>query len=356
MRSEKILVAVRARPSPKADGPSAISWADDRVFVANGDAAAASFRCDRFLDAAMTQEAAFVASGMATLVQSAVDGYAATIFAYGQTGAGKSHTIFGPERYLVPPTHLRGSSQGFLPRSVALLMDCIASKLGETRCAVRVTCVEIYNESVHDLIAPSARPLTVRWSKATGFFLEDATVASCGTYEEVMTVVLAAAANRVHSSHRLNDRSNRSHCLVTLYVDSETNGVRKYGKLTIVDLAGSERAHDTGAVGTQLKESGYINKSLYCLSQERVCQRCLRALILSRRSLGRSTRRRTTRPRSCRTETRSSPCCSSTALAGAAGRSCLHASMQRPSLAASRRGPSSLRWASLEYTTSPRWH
>ncbi|OQR81160.1 kinesin-like protein [Achlya hypogyna] len=259
MPSERIRVAIRVRPA----APSAIAWSDGRVCIAN-----TSFRCDTFLDETMDQDAAYAASGMAQLVESVVDGYSSTIFAYGQTGAGKSHTIFGPERNLGPATNLHGSQEGFLPRSVAVLMEAIERQSLETRCSVRMTVVEIYNDTVHDLVQPSG-PLAVRWSKDTGFFLEDATVVECSSYDDIMHAVLAAAANRVHSSHHLNDRSNRSHCLVTIYVDSQAiaGGERKYGKLTIVDLAGSERAHDTGAVGTQLKESGYINKSLYCLSQ-----------------------------------------------------------------------------------------
>ncbi|GLD94976.1 hypothetical protein PINS_up003601 [Pythium insidiosum] len=152
-------------------------------------------------------------------------------------------------------------------------MEQIDAARAHTDFTVRVTCVEIYNEQVRDLFDTrrDAPGLNVRQSKAHGVYLENATVVQCQTAAELIRVVKLAATNRVKSSHLLNDRSNRSHCLVTIYIDAmprdTSAGIKRYGKLTIVDLAGSERANDTGAVGQQLRETGHINKSLYCLSQ-----------------------------------------------------------------------------------------
>ncbi|TMW68749.1 hypothetical protein Poli38472_006217 [Pythium oligandrum] len=151
------------------------------------------------------------------------------------------------------------------------LMQLVGERRHEITYTVRVTCVEIYNEQVRDLFDTKKESLPVRHSKDHGFYLENATVVQCTTAKEIVRVVRLAATNRIKSSHLLNERSNRSHCLVTIYIDATPNdpsqGLKKYGKLTIVDLAGSERATDTGAVGQQLKETGHINKSLYCLSQ-----------------------------------------------------------------------------------------
>ncbi|KAF0715803.1 Aste57867_3172 [Aphanomyces stellatus] len=270
--SERIQVVVRARPT-KDGGLSSLTWRNQTLFVrSDGSQTAASFRCESFLDGTKSQEDAFACSGMSSLVHSAMDGFSCTVFAYGQTGAGKSHTIFGPPK-TGDGEKMPASTQGFVRRSVALLMDAITSE-GWKTFRLRVGCVEIYNDQVHDLVASKAQyalntTLSIRWTKGQGFYLEQACIVACETFDDVMDVITLAASNRVHSSHHLNERSNRSHCLVTIYIDSESTntGERKYGKLTIVDLAGSERAQDTGATGTQLKESGQINKSLYCLSQ-----------------------------------------------------------------------------------------
>ncbi|ETV93939.1 hypothetical protein, variant [Aphanomyces invadans] len=271
---ERIQVAIRARPTKHGDA-SSLTWRSNTLYIqADSCDSAASFRCDRFIDSTMTQDEAFAKSGVASLVQSALDGYSCTVFAYGQTGAGKSFTIFGPDQALVQPSDLANSTQGILPRSVAVLMASIHAANNTTSTyVVRVACVEIYNDQVYDLMAAKAQyatnsTLSIRWNRNQGFHLDEATIASCNSYEDMMAVILQAASKRIYSSHNLNERSNRSHCLVTIYIDSTdaTKG-RRCGKLTVVDLAGSERAHETGAVGTQLKESGHINKSLYCLSQ-----------------------------------------------------------------------------------------
>ena len=162
-------------------------------------------------------------------------------------------------------------NDGLLPRTALRLMELVNARRDEIEYTLRVTCVEIYNEHVRDLFDAKKESLAVRWSKDHGFFLENATVIECATARDLTRVVKLAATNRIKSSHLLNDRypatgglvrlglgaphtlwllswcrSNRSHCLVTIYIDSApraADGVKKYGKLTIVDLAGSERAN-----------------------------------------------------------------------------------------------------------------
>ncbi|KAJ0407410.1 hypothetical protein ATCC90586_003820 [Pythium insidiosum] len=287
---EKVRVAIRVRtPStqtqaqsqthvhtPSVVDPAITSSPDGQNVLVYTDAtrtSAASFRCETFLPCTASQDDVFTTIGGPDLVQSALDGFPVTVFAYGQTGAGKSYTIFGKEDAQFARCSSLVPSDGVLPRVAQHLMAQIDDARLETEFTVRVTCVEIYNEQVRDLFDTrrDAAGLSVRQSKAHGVYLENATVVQCRTAAELIRVVKLAASNRVKSSHLLNDRSNRSHCLVTIYIDAmpraPSAGVKRYGKLTIVDLAGSERANDTGAVGQQLRETGHINKSLYCLSQ-----------------------------------------------------------------------------------------
>ncbi|DAZ95915.1 TPA: hypothetical protein N0F65_012626, partial [Lagenidium giganteum] len=275
---EKIRVAVRVRPLPRgSDGSTEVVTASpdaDQVVVYT-DAThhhAATFQCDTFLGPSITQEEVFSAIQAPELVEAALDGYPVTVFAYGQTGAGKSFTIFGKEEQGGNGKRQVTTGDGVLPRVAGHLIDVVHSRRHEIEYRIRVTCVEIYNEQVRDLFDPKKESLPVRHSKEHGFFLDNATVVQCTTAPELIAIVKVAAANRVRSSHLLNEQSNRSHCLVTIYIDSlpldmSTGAVKKYGKLTIVDLAGSERVNDTGAVGAQLRETGHINKSLYCLSK-----------------------------------------------------------------------------------------
>ncbi|KAG7397916.1 Kinesin- protein 12 [Phytophthora boehmeriae] len=295
-KEEKIRVVVRARPYTRiaerkgnqATNSTGNSFGDQECVVANPenlrevlictDAArtrAATFRCETFLSPTTTQESVFDQIRAKELVGAALEGFPVTIFAYGQTGAGKSFTIFGQENTAErrQTTH---SQDGLLPRIAQELMHSIAERKGKVEYTLRVTCVEIYNEQVRDVFDPRKETLAVRSSKTHGFFLENATVVECVSAREIVQVVKAAATHRAKSSHLLNEHSNRSHCLVTIYIDampvnpeSQDSPVqgKRYGKITVVDLAGSERVTDSGAVGAQLRETCHINRSLHCLSQ-----------------------------------------------------------------------------------------
>ncbi|KAG3152896.1 hypothetical protein PI124_g11476 [Phytophthora idaei] len=295
-KEEKIHVVVRARPyvrviERKGSTPRNIN----RVKLENGQECvaaspenpgelfvytdpahtrAATFRCETFLPSTSSQDDVFNQIRAKELVNSALDGFPVTIFAYGQTGAGKSFTIFGKEDDVTERKMALQEQDGLLPRIAQELMNAVSARKSEIEYTLRVTCVEIYNELVRDIFDPRKETLAVRSSKTHGFFLENATVVECMTAREIVRVVKAAATQRTKSSHLLNERSNRSHCLVTIYIDaaplkSDSSSGKRYGKITIVDLAGSERVSDSGAVGTQLRETCHINRSLHCLSQLR---------------------------------------------------------------------------------------
>ncbi|POM58824.1 Kinesin-like protein [Phytophthora palmivora] len=289
-KEEKIRVVVRARPYVGATERNGNTSVNDQecvaaspenpgeLFIYSDDAhtRAATFRCETFLPSTASQEDVFDKVRAKELVESALNGYPVTIFAYGQTGAGKSFTIFGKEDGVTERKMALHEHDGLLPRTAQALMNAVSARKGEVEYILRVTCVEIYNEQVRDVFDPRKETLAVRSSKTHGFFLENATVVECVTAREIVRVVKAAATHRAKSSHLLNERSNRSHCLVTIYIDAaplrpdSPDAIlagKRYGKITIVDLAGSERVSDSGAVGTQLRETCHINRSLHCLSQ-----------------------------------------------------------------------------------------
>ena len=247
-------------------------------------------RCDRAFDDGANQLEFFEGSGLIGLLDAVLRGFRSTAFAYGQTGAGKTYTMVGGGSSFGGGRGRRGggafdnfgggaasgSHDGLLPRSVRHLFARMAEDT-EKKFRVRVTCVEVYRESVTDLLThPSKRKaLNVREHPQYGFFVEGLRVAGCATPQRACAVVAQALANRKVGSHQLNERSSRSHALITLYVDAESpprGGGRAapttYGSVTFVDLAGSERLKETKSAGASMvKDAGHINKSLYTLGK-----------------------------------------------------------------------------------------
>ncbi|KAH8051985.1 hypothetical protein JL722_10431 [Aureococcus anophagefferens] len=244
-------------------------------------------RCDRAFDDGANQLEFFEGSGLIGLLDAVLRGFRSTAFAYGQTGAGKTYTMVGGGGSFGGGRRgggafdnfgggaASGSHDGLLPRSVRHLFARMAEDT-EKKFRVRVTCVEVYRESVTDLLThPSKRKaLNVREHPQYGFFVEGLRVAGCATPQRACAVVAQALANRKVGSHQLNERSSRSHALITLYVDAESppRGGRAapttYGSVTFVDLAGSERLKETKSAGASMvKDAGHINKSLYTLGK-----------------------------------------------------------------------------------------
>lgn len=308
-KTEKIQIVIRARPRNRVEKLQQrrrrssksrqsifrhLSLADDddhsssserrrrrrkhTVEVVQPTGALHRYRCDQYITPRCSQAQAFTQSGLIPLVKSAMeDGFAATVFAYGQSGTGKSYTVFGSEDIVTLPNRTAShETDGLLPRVAEVLLQEIHRSRDVATYRLRLTCVEIYNDQVQDLFSNSKKErqmsnLPLRWSpEHMGFYVQDVVARECQTLKDVLNAIALAAKERSVSSHCLNARSNRSHCLFTIYIDTHFHNdhapARKYGKITIVDLAGSERVKDTHCSGQALVESGHINKSLSALS------------------------------------------------------------------------------------------
>ena len=168
-----------------------------------------------------SQEQFFNNCGIRNLLDSALNGYAATVFAYGQTGSGKTFTISGIEERISDDTS--GSQwDGLIPRSVRYAFERIAASQEGTTYSVRASFAEIYNEQVYDLLNLQSGPLQVRWNIRNGFFVQDLFVVECENTSDVMAVVKEGHRNRRVGSHELNMDSSRSHSLLTLHLESES--------------------------------------------------------------------------------------------------------------------------------------
>ncbi|XP_072547442.1 kinesin-like protein KIF1A isoform X3 [Salminus brasiliensis] len=196
----------------------------------------------------------------------AFEGYNVCIFAYGQTGAGKSYTMMGKQEK---------DQQGIIP----LLCEDLFTKISDNNdnnmsYSVEVSYMEIYCERVRDLLNPKNKGnLRVREHPLMGPYVEDLSKLAVTSYNDIQDLMDSGNKARTVAATNMNETSSRSHAVFNIIFtqkrhDSDTdNTSEKVSKISLVDLAGSERADSTGAKGTRLKEGANINKSLTTLGK-----------------------------------------------------------------------------------------
>jgi hypothetical protein len=225
-----------------------------------------------------SQDELFERCGLKDMLEHVCAGYSATALAYGPTGSGKTYTIAGKPDSIIK--HGTGdASDGVVIRSVEALFEKIRSLQRDgLQFKVRASCVEIYNESVIDLVKYSRQNracenLPVKFDTArASFFVQDLSYGKCPSEEELLRLYMRTLKNRSVAAHELNRDSSRSHSIFTIYVDSMVRDdaghiTTRHGKMSFVDLAGSERLKDSKSEGVQLKETGSINRSLFTLGK-----------------------------------------------------------------------------------------
>nr|XP_049609950.1 kinesin-like protein KIF1B isoform X17 [Syngnathus scovelli] len=201
------------------------------------------------------------------MLQHAFEGYNVCIFAYGQTGAGKSYTMMGKQEE---------GQEGIIP----MLCEDLFEKINEDNnkeelsYSVEVSYMEIYCERVRDLLNPKNKGnLRVREHPLLGPYVEDLSKLAVTSYTDIADLMDAGNKARTVAATNMNETSSRSHAVFTIVFtqrkhDGETDlSTEKVSKISLVDLAGSERADSTGAKGTRLKEGANINKSLTTLGK-----------------------------------------------------------------------------------------
>ncbi|XP_060114914.1 kinesin-like protein KIF1B isoform X3 [Heteronotia binoei] len=196
----------------------------------------------------------------------AFEGYNVCIFAYGQTGAGKSYTMMGKQEE---------NQAGIIPQLCEELFEKINDNSNEEMSySVEVSYMEIYCERVRDLLNPKNKGnLRVREHPLLGPYVEDLSKLAVTSYTDIADLMDAGNKARTVAATNMNETSSRSHAVFTIVFtqkkhDPETDlSTEKVSKISLVDLAGSERADSTGAKGTRLKEGANINKSLTTLGK-----------------------------------------------------------------------------------------
>ena len=191
------------------------------------------------------------------IVDSIFQGYNGTIFAYGQTGCGKTFTMMG----ILDNPELKG----IIPNAFSHIFGFIKTEGSSKKFLVRCSFVEIYNEEVRDLLVNDNKKLDIREDPKKGTFVRDLTYITLKDTEDIQRCLDKGNKNRHVGATSMNDQSSRSHSLFTVYLEIEENGKIRSGKLNLVDLAGSERVGKTNATGQTFDEGKKINLSLTAL-------------------------------------------------------------------------------------------
>lgn len=194
------------------------------------------------------------------IVEDVLSGYNGTIFAYGQTSSGKTHTMEG--------VLVNDKLQGIIPRIVQDIFNHIYSMDSSLEFQIKVSYFEIYLDKIRDLLDVSKTNLSVHEDKNRVPYVKGATERFVTTPEEVFEVIEEGKSNRHIAVTNMNEHSSRSHSVFLINVKQENQETEKKlsGKLYLVDLAGSEKVSKTGAEGSVLEEAKNINKSLSALA------------------------------------------------------------------------------------------
>ncbi|ERE91188.1 centromere-associated protein E isoform X1 [Cricetulus griseus] len=261
-----VAVCVRVRPlnvrEEELGEDAHVYWKTDKNTIYQSDGGK-SFNFDRVFHSNETTKNVYEEIAV-PIINSAIQGYNGTIFAYGQTASGKTHTMMGSEDCL-----------GVIPRAIHDIFQRI-KKFPEREFLLRVSYMEIYNETITDLLcnAQKTKPLIIREDINRNVYVADLTEEVVNTAEVALKWITMGEKNRHYGITKMNQRSSRSHTIFRMILESREKGESsncdgsiKVSHLNLVDLAGSERAAQTGAEGVRLKEGCNINRSLFILGQ-----------------------------------------------------------------------------------------
>ncbi|RMZ92214.1 hypothetical protein DV736_g518, partial [Chaetothyriales sp. CBS 134916] len=260
--SNNIKVVARFRPQNKLElangGESIVRFTGDDSCALSSAETSAPFTFDRVFDMESQQSDIFDFSIRST-VEDVMKGYNGTVFAYGQTGAGKSYTMMGEMDDAV--------RKGIIPRIIEQMFDAIVVHgSANIEYTVGISYLEIYMERIRDLLNPANDNLPIH-EGAKGPYVKGLREIYVGSVDEVYTAMHLGQRARATASTNMNLESSRSHSifLVTINQRDINTGSQKSGMLYLVDLAGSEKVGKTGASGQTLEEAKKINKSLSAL-------------------------------------------------------------------------------------------
>ncbi|OOO08214.1 Kinesin, motor region domain protein [Aspergillus oryzae] len=259
---KRVLVA-RFRPQNKVElssgGEPIVEFENEQSCQISSKEGTGSFTFDRVFPMNSKQTDIFDFSIRPT-VDDILNGYNGTVFAYGQTGAGKSYTMMGSDID-------DDIGKGIIPRIVEQIFASILTSPSNIEYTVRVSYMEIYMERIRDLLVPQNDNLPVHEEKSRGVYVKGLLEVYVSSVQEVYEVMRRGGTARAVAATNMNQESSRSHSIFVITVTQKNleTGSAKSGQLFLVDLAGSEKVGKTGASGQTLEEAKKINKSLSAL-------------------------------------------------------------------------------------------
>lgn len=266
--NERVRVVVRCRPMNTKEAKSGFCKVIDvlpaigaiKIFnPKENDMEGKTFTFDAVYDSDSTQEDLYEES-VQPVVNAVLAGFNGTIFAYGQTGTGKTFTMEGDQ--------LNPLKRGVIPKTFDQIFNHILQSKN-TQYLVRASYIEIYQEEVKDLLDGSGKKCYEVRGNGSGVFIKNLKSRVCKSAKEMEAVMNHGNRNRKIGTTDMNDHSSRSHAIfvVTVETSKTISGINqvRVGKLNLVDLAGSERQSKSCASGERLKEASKINLSLSAL-------------------------------------------------------------------------------------------
>ncbi|KAG3260121.1 kinesin-like protein KIF19 [Ictidomys tridecemlineatus] len=224
-----------------------------------------TFIFDTVFDQQASQEDVYCAT-IQHLVEGVISGYNATVFAYGPSGAGKTHTMLGMD-----------AEPGIYLQTLTDLFQAIEKTRDNMDYSVSISYLEIYNEVIRDLLNPSSGFLDLREDSKGSIQIAGITEVSTSNAQEIMQLLTRGNRQRTQEPTATNKTSSRSHAVLQVTVHQQSRSTdlaeeARLGRLFMVDLAGSERACQTQNRGKRMKEGAHINRSLLALGN------CINAL------------------------------------------------------------------------------
>ncbi|KAI3683650.1 hypothetical protein L1987_84162 [Smallanthus sonchifolius] len=256
---ENVTVTVRFRPLSRREirrGEEIAWYADGETILRNEETPSIAYAYDRVFGPTTTTRHVYDIAAQ-HVVSGAMEGVTGTIFAYGVTSSGKTHTMHGDQR-----------SPGIIPLAVKDAFTII-QETPNREFLLRVSYLEIYNEVVNDLLNPAGQNLRIR-EDTQGAFVEGIKEEVVLSPAHVLSLIAAGEEHRHVGSTNFNLLSSRSHTIFTLTIESSPcgengeDGAVNFSQLNLVDLAGSESSK-AETIGVRRKEGSYINKSLLTL-------------------------------------------------------------------------------------------
>ena len=266
---ESVKVAVRVRPMSKKEIASKfnkiirIDQERAAVFINTGQDSEVQFTYDFAFPETCSQEEIYENTA-APIVDGVLNGYNGTIFAYGQTGTGKTYTMDGDTE---------GENRGIVPRAFEHIFDYMRANADTHKFSITMTYVELYTEKIRDLLSNKNddKGLVIHEDPGKGFYIKDVETRTVNTIKDLFDFQAEGKKRRVVRATQMNEESSRSHSILSLNIETLTTGDGvdgshvKSARLNLVDLAGSERLTKTGVEGQGKVEMVSINYALMVL-------------------------------------------------------------------------------------------